>query len=143
MNSRDHLSSRAEAVDPSGPYADATASYFHGTSVTFATDLHAGMPLDASRAAQHKIDGPAGFFLASELADAEFFALRRSPATVLRYELSSLAMGTLTSAGAVRRSIPCGRSSPFFAGDELWIPPSAFAVFDRLRNAGAILVSFA
>ena len=91
-------------------------------------------------ATNHKIDGPPGFFLATHLSDAEFFAIRRTPGTVLRFEISSNAIEKLRIAGAVQRPIPRGRNSPFFAGDELHVPTSAFGVFNQLRRNGEIAV---
>src|SRR4051794_23225 len=101
---------------------------YHGTDLDSANRLLAGEPLDPTKAASFKIDGPPGFFLAVELSDAEFFALRqlRAPAAVLEVNVSATAIAQLLAGGAVRRPIPRGQRSPRFSGDELFIPPDLF-----------------
>jgi hypothetical protein len=94
------------------------------------------MKLDETEAAQRKIDGPPGFFLAQEVDDAAFFAARRQ-GTILEITLSPDAYRLLIAAGMVRRPIP-GGFLPNFMGDELLIPPEAFATFNQLRSSGEI-----
>lgn len=88
--------------------------YFHGTDLLSATSLLNGADLDLAEAANGKIDGPPGFFLAAEIADAEFFALRRVQSSVVRFEISYTAMQQLLLSSAIDRPIPRGRNSPFF-----------------------------
>jgi hypothetical protein len=113
---------------------------YHGTDLDSARRLLAGAPLDPSRATALKIDGPDGFFLATELPDAEFFALRqfRGPAAIIAYEVTSEALERLRDAGAIDRPIPRGPRSPRFLGDELFIPPEAFPAYNQLVATGEI-----
>jgi hypothetical protein len=113
---------------------------FHGTDLDSARRLLAGEPLDAVKAAAAKIDGPPGFFLAAEYADAEYFALRRAPGAVLQYELSGTALEQLERAGLIREPIPPGKLF-IPAGDELVVPIDAFDLFNQLRSAGEIVVT--
>jgi hypothetical protein len=71
--------------------------------------------------------------------DAMFFALRRAPGGVLAFHLSLHAVEQLQAAGMIRRQIPPGKTIRFM-GDEMVIPPTAFAVFNRAREAGEIFV---
>jgi hypothetical protein len=121
------------------PHIDLTA--FHGTDIDSARNLLRGDSLSASIAAARKIDGPSGFFLAIEQTDAEFFAMRRSPGGVLQFDFSADAVRQLRSSGMIQQPIPRGLKAPFFRGDELIIPPSAFDLFNDLRRLGEILVN--
>lgn len=116
---------------------------YHGTDLDTAKRLVAGDPIDLAKSAALKIDGPPGFFLASERADAEFFALRRSPlpGAIVVFDLSHLAMQTMLSTGAVLQPIPRGPKSPWFLGDELVVPPVAVDAFNQLLRSGDILVA--
>lgn len=118
-------------------------SCYHGTDARSALNLLNGAPLDVAAAAAAKIDGPPGFFLATHEADAVFFAVRlgRRPGGILRYDLSAITLVGLHAAGAVLRPIPRTSRSPAFNGDELHVPPTAFGDFDRLRQAGELVVS--
>lgn len=60
--------------------------FYHGTDIVSANQFIAGTPLDADRAASLKIDGPPGFFLSTDIADAEFFAVRQ------KHEIAVLAV---------------------------------------------------
>jgi hypothetical protein len=113
---------------------------FHGTDIVSARNLLQGSPLSAEEAAARKIDGPPGFFLATEMDDAVFFALRRAPGGVVIFRLSFQAVETLQAVGAVRRRIPPGQAIQFL-GDEVVIPPKAFEVFNTLRETGEIAVA--
>ena len=113
---------------------------YHGTSVDSALDILNG-GLDASKAAARHLDGPGGFHLASEVSDAEFFAARRSPGTVLRIDISPEAAARLGQAGMRTGPIPAGPKSPIFAGTETRIPSTVFDLFNQLRASGAIRVS--
>jgi hypothetical protein len=97
--------------------------------------------LDAGKATIGYLDGPGGFHLATSEGDAEFFAARRGAGTVLRVDISDDAGNALRSAGASMRSIPRGPKSPFFEGQEMHIPESAFDLFNQLRTGGGISVS--
>jgi len=112
---------------------------FHGTDIASARSLLQGSPLSAEKAAARKIDGPPGFFLATEVDDAVFFALRRAPGGVVAFYLSFQAVETLRAVGAIRR-IPPGKTIQFL-GDEVVIPPEAFGVFNALRETGEITVA--
>jgi len=114
--------------------------FFHGTAVRYAYSMAAGAALSADVAAGEKIDGPPGFFLATVESDAEFFAARRDPGAVIVVEIEEVALSALESAGARRQPIPVTARSPYFAGDELWIPVQAFGTFDALRARGHIHV---
>jgi len=96
--------------------------------------------LDSTEAIARKLDGPPGFFMAMELDDAIFFALRRQPGGVLQIDLSDEAVSQLASHGLVRQPIPQGRRSPRFSGDELLVPPELFERFNRLRHTGDIVI---
>jgi len=127
------------ADDPALP-SGGSLTAFHGTDIESAHTLLQGEPLNVEKAAAHKIDGPPGFFLATEVDDAIFFALRRAPGGVLAYHLSLHAVEQLQAAGMLRRQIPPGKTIRFI-GDEIVIPPEAFTVFNGLREAGEIFVT--
>lgn len=114
---------------------------YHGTDLGSATNFLNGAPLDAALANARKIDGPPGFFLATALPDAEFFGVRRGQGVVIRFQFSPEAVRRLAAAGMMRRPIPRGPRSPWFVADELYVPPSAFDTFNRLRQAGEIRLS--
>lgn len=121
----------------SEPGRDLTA--YHGTDIVSARNLLGGEPLSVAEATARKIDGPPGFFLAIEVDDAIFFALRRAPGGVLEYRLAPNAVEQLQAAGAMCRPIPPGKAIRFL-GNELYIPPEAFAVLNQLRVVGVIVV---
>jgi hypothetical protein len=113
---------------------------FHGTSRDSAVSLLRGDSLDPETAAALHIDGESGFYLATHEGDAEFFAARRPEGpVVLTFELSILAMEALKGAGAVQRGVPGGRP-PYFTGDELFVPTTAFEAFNELMSKGEIRV---
>ena len=114
--------------------------FYHGTALESATRLSVGHPLDIAAAFALKIDGPPGFYLATELADAEFFAVRRAQGAVIAYDVLTDARDELLRAGATYQPIPRSDSSPWFAGHELFIPPVAFAAFNRLLRTGRIVI---
>ncbi|MBI3971021.1 MAG: hypothetical protein HY332_07000 [Chloroflexi bacterium] len=111
---------------------------YHSTDVASALKLLNGAPLDAGEAQTAHIDGALGFYLATLVSDAEYFALRRQ-GTILEYMLSSDAVAALLTAGVIRRPIPAGKTIRF-AGDELFVPPEAFSAFNRLVQEGKIRV---
>lgn len=113
---------------------------FHGTEIVSARNLLQGHPLSVEEAAARKLDGPPGFFLATEVEDAVFFALRRAPGGVVAFRLSLRAVETLQAAGALRCRIPPGKTIQFL-GDEMVIPLEAFGIFNILREAGEIAVA--
>ena len=116
-------------------------TFYHGTGFDFASQLEAGEALDAHTADKYKIDGVPGFYLAVEADDAIYFALRRSPGVLLRYDISQAALDELTLAGAVLRPIPLGKMSQF-DGPEFFVPPAAFGIFNLLRTVGEVQVYF-
>lgn len=130
----------AGAFGGGGGGGGAGMTLFHGTDAVAARNLLKGTPLDAATAAAGKIDGPAGFFLATDADAATFFALRRSPGAVLQYEFSGTAASQLSAQGAILRPIPAGGMRGGFPGQEFFVPRSSFDLFNTLRRAGHIKV---
>ena len=116
-------------------------TFYHGTDRDTAVRFIAGEPLDPARAAAAKVDGDAGFYLACEVDDAIAFAVRRALPTLLNHEVSEAAFGILVAAGAILRPIRLGRMASF-DGPELFVPPGAFSVFNRLLASGETAVDF-
>jgi hypothetical protein len=90
---------------------------YHGTDIQSVTAFLVGKPLHGAIAAAHHIDGETGFYLATALGDAEFFAARRWEGAVLVFELTDLAEKRLMDAGASLSLIPggdSGRTAPVF-----------------------------
>jgi hypothetical protein len=88
---------------------DECVRLYHGTHVESAAALEAGATLDAGAAAERHLDGEVGFYLASEFADAEFFAARRSSPSgwrVVAYDITEQAFQDLLARGATFRPIP-------------------------------------
>lgn len=112
---------------------------YHGTDFSSATLLGAGALLDSASAAPNHIDGEPGFYLATDAADAEFFAVRRWIGKVVVYDVTAQALHELERAGTVTRDIPGGRP-PYFHGSEVFVPPEAFDVFNALMTDGEISV---
>jgi hypothetical protein len=120
---------------------DPGSVFYHGTSVGSGLALLRGAPLSADVAAANKIDGPAGSYLATDPASAEFFAARRAPGTVLQYNMSGPALRSLMSGGSTLGPIPQGNFPTQFPGAQLVVPPNQFSQFNALRGSGAITVS--
>ncbi|HSX83790.1 MAG TPA: RHS repeat-associated core domain-containing protein, partial [Cellvibrio sp.] len=118
--------------------ADGFYTFYHGTDVESALYLLNGGVLLASLAQNKKIDGPLGFYLSDNIVAAEYFAARRE-GTILRYEISMDALLSLIGSGAAFGPIPRGGVN--LPGNELFIPPSSFPLFDGLRGAGQIRVT--
>jgi RHS repeat-associated protein len=116
-------------------------TFYHGTDIESAVALLNGAPLSVDTALAQKYDGPLGFFLATALGDAEYFALRREPGGVIQYQMTTGALSTLLGSGATLGPIPVGPNSPYFTGSELFIPPQSFGTFDMLRTRGDIRVT--
>ena len=114
--------------------------YYHGMDRATALRLLAGEPLAVPQAVARKIDGQLGCYLASDVRDALCFAARRTPASLLQYEISRAAWAELSAAGCVVRPIPLGGMAIFF-GTELFVPPAAFAVINKLLGRGEIIVA--
>jgi hypothetical protein len=112
---------------------------FHGTEIDSAAALLQGHVLDAQIALSRHIDGKIGFYLATSKNDAEFFAVRRWEGTVIRFELSDAAVAELATAASVLAPVP-GGNPPYFEGEELYVPPEAFGLFNKLRAGGEIVV---
>ena len=119
--------------------AEDAVTFYHGTSLDSARGLLENPALDAGKAAAGHMDGPSGFHLATESADAEYFALRCGQGAILRYDISSRGVQALRDAGATLRDIP-GRPPPFFLGQEFHVPASAFSKFNDLLGSGDIRV---
>jgi len=114
---------------------------FHGTDIASARNLLAGEGLSTAKAAAGKIDGPAGFYLATDADAATYFALRRGEGAILKFDFSAEAASSLSAKGAVLRPIPAGGMPGGFPGMELFIPPEAFGLFNDLRAGGQIVVT--
>jgi hypothetical protein len=114
---------------------------FHGTDRATALALVGGAPLAVEAATSKHIDGAIGFYLSDSPASAEFFAQRRAsagnPGAVLPFGMTLSAFATLQGAGAVFRPIPQGTGGRL-PGNELYIPPNAFPIFEGLRREGQI-----
>jgi RHS repeat-associated protein len=116
--------------------------FFHGTDIESAVNLLNGAPLDAAAASARKIDGPPGFYLATEFDDAAYFAARRTGGGgVIDVRMSDFALDDLLTAGATKQPIPRGPKSVHFVGDELHVPPLVFETFNRLRRRGLITMT--
>jgi hypothetical protein len=113
---------------------------YHGTDVASAIRFLNGAGLDTVEAANRKIDGPPGFFLATAHDDAEFFGARRC-GTIIEIDFSERALALLETAGMVRQPIPRGPKSPRFVGEEMVFGPDQFDLFNRLRESGEITFS--
>jgi hypothetical protein len=111
---------------------------FHGTAASSAERLLAGEALNAATAAAFKIDGSAGFFLATHIDDAAYFAARRGSGKILEYQFSSRAVEQLGL-----KSTPLGALGKFgqFQGDEVVISPESFDLFNSLLKSGDIIVT--
>ena len=114
--------------------------FYHGTDLSSARALFGGAPLDVAKAAARKIDGAPGFFLATDADAAMYFALRRSPGAILKYEMTPNAAASLASKGAVLRNIPAGGMKGGFPGQEFFVPTGAFERFNELARTGQIIV---
>ena len=123
------------------PRDEALPPFYHGTSVRSALSLLNGAPLSVSVASANKIDGPPGFYLATEWVTAEFFAVRRAPGTILRYAMTGSVLTGLLADGALLVPIPQGNFPTPFPGEQLVVPPVRFPHFNALRDTGAITVS--
>ena len=128
--------------DPCGAARPASsgAVFHHGTSLASALSLLNGAPLSVQAAAQCKIDGTPGFYLSTDPVAAEFFAARRAPGVIVRYAMTAAAVQDLLAGGAMPGPVPQGNFPTPFPGAQLLIPPALFALFNRLRESGAIAV---
>jgi len=132
------LLSPATVEAPSG--AESWIAFYHGTDVATAQHLLQGGSLSTAAAAAASLgEQEPGFYLATYPGDAEYFAARQAPGSVVTFLLSQSALQTLMAAGSVFRPIARGPDSPYFQGEELVIPPSAFGIFDAERAAGRII----
>ena len=134
-------------VAPAAPAAAAEggggggATLFHGTDIASARGFLAGAELETGAAAARSAGAPSGFYLATDSATAQHFALTRSPGGVLQYQLSPSAVTQLRGAGARIGPIAPGPNGfPVFPGQEFVVPPDAFGLFNGLRSSGQIIV---
>lgn len=111
---------------------------YHGSALSTCKSFLAGAELDLDAAARYHIDGELGFYLATSLEDAKYFALRRSPGGVLVYDLSNTAYELLRAAGSTEAAIP--GNPPYFEGGEFFVAASAFSLFNDLLKDGEINV---
>ena len=116
---------------------------YHGTDLNSAYALLNGAPLSVELANKLKYPrekglSQIGFYLTPQLAAAEMFAARRSGG-VLQYNFTSRAFNRILSSGSVIQQIPPGRL-PTSPGMELIVLPSAFPVFNSMRESGQITV---
>jgi hypothetical protein len=131
----------ASSVTISGSTPDRT-NFYHGTDVTSAVALLNGASLSVEAAMENR-NYPAadlGFYLATELATAEDFALRAGGTqggTVVGVTMTRHALYRLRTVGAVFRPIPGPMRYP---GVEFFLPPTAFGTFDSLRGGGDIIL---
>jgi hypothetical protein len=117
--------------------SDPWMTFYHGTGSASAVSLLSGAPLSLAVASSEKKDGPVGFYLATTVADAEYFAARRPGSAILTVRMRTSAYEQLVGAGSLLAPIP-GGPRPVFAGVQFYIPPAAFSVFDLNRAAGNI-----
>ena len=117
---------------------DRRTTFWHGTDSASAVALKAGAPLSIWAATTTHIDGAVGFYLADNVAAAEFFAVRRENPAVISFRLTARALLSLEQAGSVFGPIPQGGGGGFIPGNQLYLPPRAFTVWDALRASGQI-----
>jgi len=120
--------------------AETALTAYHGTDVDSALRFLRREGLDVDAAASRKMDGPPGFFLATNMDDAVYFGSRRSRFTVLQYDIQVEALKRLREAGSVLRPIAQGQRNTLFAGDEILVPPSAFEIFNSLIETGEVRI---
>jgi RHS repeat-associated protein len=117
-------------------------TFYHGTSPQSAVAFLAGMPLSASAAAANRTHGQLGFYLATDMYSAEVFGFYKAAnPSVLRYSIRAPAFNQLLGQGAYLQPIPQGGFREAPPGQELFIPPSAFPLFNQLRWSGEIFVT--
>lgn len=80
---------RPTAIDDQPPQ-----NFYHGTSAQSGLALLNGVPLSAAEALTNKIDGPPGFYMATNPVDAEYFSYRRTPGTIVQFSMANSAMST-------------------------------------------------
>lgn len=114
---------------------------YYGTDEETAIRFLRGELLDVAKASPRKIDGPPGFFLATTIIDAEFFALRRGRGVVIEFDIRESALQQLIRDGAVFRPIPVGQRSTRFSGDELMVPVTVFETLIDLLSSGEMTVN--
>jgi hypothetical protein len=113
---------------------------YHGTDLQSAAALEADEPLDAGVARDLHSEGELGFYLASDIGDAEFFAVRQGEGRVITFELDASAVEQLLVGHAIYHPLPRGPASPYFSGDELFVPAKLFSQFNELAEKGLIRV---
>ena len=132
----------ATSTDTAPPSGDGRRMFYHGTDADSLMSLAGGQTLDPKIAAglRHSKGAP-GFYLATDKDAALYFASRSgSSYGVMGYAISGKAYGALSAAGAVERPVPAGgiQQAGQIPGNELYIPPSAFPVFNEMMGAGEI-----
>jgi RHS repeat-associated protein len=135
-----------DAFGGEGGAAGEPGTFYHGTDIGSALDFLNGAGLDAGEAAARAKGGSLGFYMAREYEAAEAFGLRAGHAlntkgTVLKYEISQEGVAQLQAGGASIRPIPFGGGLGNPKGNEFFIPPGAFDLFNQLREAGQIRVT--
>ncbi|WP_363796440.1 RHS repeat-associated core domain-containing protein [Lysobacter firmicutimachus] len=116
---------------------------FHGTTVEHALAFLGGAPLsiDIAKSASNHSGSAPGFYMARTDWMAESFGMYTGkPYTVLRYTIRRSAMQELKATGARFQPIPNGRLRGNL-GDEFYVPPMAFPLFNSLREMGDIRVA--
>jgi hypothetical protein len=123
---------------------DSNFTFYHGTDTASGLSLLNGAPLSASAAgANSNFSGIApGFYLATNIADATDFATDKGAgAVVLQYNFKQSAMVALQGAGATISPIAPGANGfPVYQGSQLFIPVTAFPVFNTGLATGNITV---
>jgi hypothetical protein len=100
-----------------------------------------GGHVDLAAASALKIDGPPGFFLATDADVAMYFAARRPDRyTVVEFQIPEEALAALTDAGAQIRPIPQGAAAFPFRGQELVVTAPGVEAFNTMLDQGVIRV---
>jgi hypothetical protein len=120
---------------------DETSVWFHGTSLIAGLSLLNGAALRLEVALAQKIDGRPGFYLVNDADVAAFFAARRVPGAILRVTISAAAGAALLARGGRITGLPQGAFPVPFPGEQFFLPPKAFASFNRSRRLGMIALA--
>jgi hypothetical protein len=115
---------------------------WHGTDVDSAAALANGADLDAESAAAGRLDARnlVGFYLAELEGEGAHFAAVRGGALLI-IDIEEPALVELLGAGGLWQDVRKGPWPPLFVKRELYLPPAAFPVFNRLRREGLIRVA--
>jgi hypothetical protein len=118
-------------------------NFYHGTDLLSGLSLLNGPLSSSAAAANSNFTGIAqGFYLATNIADATDFATDKgSGAVVLQYNINPSNMVALQGAGATMSPITPGSNGfPAYQGSQLFVPVTAFPVFNSGLASGGIRV---